>query len=385
MKYLLIIFIIVSCSQKSNKLKDNYLAGMQFRLDTVIVNPGDEIIFLNQDIQSASLSNDKKYLYNFNPNDHTFEKVNLDALQLEEKISFEKEGPNGTGDFFGGLRILNSNEFTISTINWLALFSLDGTRIKKINYEGFFLENNPIRSGTLSFISTYLDSDASRFFALLGQEMDKLYSLGVFNLDDYSYRKIPIPSFDGIYDYKFNLQFGPSSISFGPKLSMVLSESRLIFSNQLLNELSIYDMQGDSMYVKEYSSHLTENKKVNKYQQDHESEEILVEEFTRFHQEINFLPPFWDEKNQVFYRFSFQELPANSENGVLARSDIYLSVLDKDLNLIGEALVPDLRKKPATLFSNLFPRHFAKDGKIWIYENINDEMGFVILSITNQY
>lgn len=384
MRYLIIILIVVSCSQKSHELKDNYLGGMQFGLDTVIVDPGDEIIFINQDIQSASLSKDKKYLYNFNPNDHTLEKVNLDALQLEEKISFEKEGPNGTGDFFGGFRILNPNEFTISTISWLALFSFDGTRINKINYEGFFLENNPIRSGTLSFISTYLDRDASRFFALLGQEMDKMYSLGIFDLDDYSYRKIPIPSFDAIYDYKFNLQFGPSSISFGPKLSMVVSESRLIFSNQLSNELSIYDMQSDSMYVKENSSQLTKNKKVNKYQQVHESEEILVEEFTRFHQEINFLPPFWDEKNQVFYRFSFQELLANSKNEGLPRSDIYLSVLDKDLNLIGEALVPDLKKKPATLFSNLFPRHFAKDGKIWIYENINDEMGFVRVSLNER-
>jgi hypothetical protein len=36
---------------------------------------------------------------------------------------------------------------------------------------------------------------------------------------------------------------------------------------------------------------------------------------------------------------------------------------------------------PATSFSGQFPKHFVKDGNIWIYENINDELGFVVLTM----
>ncbi|GEO23809.1 hypothetical protein CQA01_43430 [Cyclobacterium qasimii] len=77
------------------------------------------------------------------------------------------------------------------------------------------------------------------------------------------------------------------------------------------------------------------------------------------------MPPFWDEKNKVFYRFSFEE---NEK-----KTKVYLTAYDGELNQIGESLVPQLIKKPA--------KHFAKDGQIWIYENINDEMGFVRLKM----
>jgi len=47
-------------------------------------------------------------------------------------------------------------------------------------------------------------------------------------------------------------------------------------------------------------------------------------------------------------------------------------ILDKELNLFNEFSIPQLTNIP--YFS------FAKDGKIWIFENIEDEMGFVRLS-----
>jgi hypothetical protein len=75
-------------------------------------------------------------------------------------------------------------------------------------------------------------------------------------------------------------------------------------------------------------------------------------------------------------------VPSESKVEENIKSNIYLTALDKDLNLLGEILVPQLTKKPAKPFSEKFPRHFAKDGKIWIYENINDEMGFVVLTMS---
>ena len=76
------------------------------------------------------------------------------------------------------------------------------------------------------------------------------------------------------------------------------------------------------------------------------------------------MAPFWDKDNKCFYRFSYKEYDG--------KTIVYLTTLDEGLNQIGETVIPQLIKKPS--------RHFAKVGKIWIYENINDELGFVRIS-----
>ncbi|WP_240477961.1 hypothetical protein [Cyclobacterium amurskyense] len=47
--------------------------------------------------------------------------------------------------------------------------------------------------------------------------------------------------------------------------------------------------------------------------------------------------------------------------------------MDKELNLIAEGTVPEMDRYPRF--------HFAKDGKLWLFENIEDEMGFVRFDI----
>ncbi|MDN3687273.1 hypothetical protein [Cyclobacterium jeungdonense] len=48
--------------------------------------------------------------------------------------------------------------------------------------------------------------------------------------------------------------------------------------------------------------------------------------------------------------------------------------MDKDFNPISEGELPEINNYP--------PFHFAKDGKLWLFENIEDEMGFVRMDIS---
>ena len=107
MKYLVFIFsvFLISCSRSSEEFGSGYFSTIQLKIDTVIIDPGDKLLDLRSQILGSDISLDKKYLYNFNYFDHSIEKINLDELRLEKKIPFEREGPNGTGDFMGGIRI----------------------------------------------------------------------------------------------------------------------------------------------------------------------------------------------------------------------------------------------------------------------------------------
>lgn len=48
---------------------------------------------------------------------------------------------------------------------------------------------------------------------------------------------------------------------------------------------------------------------------------------------------------------------------------VYITVYDKDFQLKAEGQLPEFQESPRF--------HFAKDGKIWIFQNIEDEMGFI--------
>ncbi|EON78514.1 hypothetical protein ADIS_0983 [Lunatimonas lonarensis] len=54
-------------------------------------------------------------------------------------------------------------------------------------------------------------------------------------------------------------------------------------------------------------------------------------------------------------------------------STIYLTVFDKNLEMLEESKIPELNKVPGT--------YFVKYGAIWIFENMEDELGFLRLKI----
>jgi hypothetical protein len=112
MKNLLILISIgflFSCGNNTEKLAD--FSQMTFSLDTVLVDSKDEILYLNANLMQSSLNQDLKFLYNFNPQSFSLEKINLDRLELEGKIKLEKEGPNGIGDYVSNFNLLGDDRF----------------------------------------------------------------------------------------------------------------------------------------------------------------------------------------------------------------------------------------------------------------------------------
>jgi hypothetical protein len=382
MRLLAIVFLLLSlsCSEKTDKYKLGYFSDGQISLDTLVIDSGDEIIFTGRDIIGFDISVDKKHLYNFNPFDHTLEQINLDELRLEKKIQFEKEGPNGTGDFVSFISIHDENHLVIKGMTKSEIFNMKGEKMRTIDYENYSLGWK--NGEEVRIPSPLLDPNFDRLYVLIKKELDKSYALGILDFETYEVNSIPLDSFQGFIDYTFNLRVLKATIRTPSGVYLRMFDRKLVLSSQVDNELLIYDIEEDKLYPKSNRSRLNADRKVNDYQYEHESEESKNAEYKRFHLEINYLPPFWDEKNQIFYRFSYEELPSESEVADYVKSKIYLTALDKDFNLIGEMLIPELTILPLNGTFRQFPQHFAKDGKIWIYENINDEMGFVELRIT---
>ncbi|WP_114749927.1 DUF4221 family protein [Pleomorphovibrio marinus] len=85
----------------------------------------------------------------------------------------------------------------------------------------------------------------------------------------------------------------------------------------------------------------------------------------------------WDHETQRFIRISYKTLFEKDRNErglpIERGAEVFLTVLDKDLNIIKETFLDHYQKIP--------PPHFFIDNKIWLYENIEDELGFVRISL----
>ena len=85
---------VFSCASKEEK-KQTVSDQIKVSLDTVMIDAGEEFLYLQDQLYYSALSNDKSYLINFSRQDFTTEKIGLEELRLLDKVNFEKEGPNG--------------------------------------------------------------------------------------------------------------------------------------------------------------------------------------------------------------------------------------------------------------------------------------------------
>lgn len=131
--------LLISCKGGSGQNNREECSQITFLVDTVVIDPGEEVIFLKYGLLNADISEDRKYLFNFNLQDHTIEKINLDELRLEAKLPFEKEGPNGTGAGLGIMKVVDNKHVSITGMYQSSLFSMDGQKRLTVYYENFSL------------------------------------------------------------------------------------------------------------------------------------------------------------------------------------------------------------------------------------------------------
>ncbi len=96
-----------------------------------------------------------------------------------------------------------------------------------------------------------------------------------------------------------------------------------------------------------------------------------------YREQVSFGPLVWDPKNKRYYRLSSSSTfgEEKQESRLLNETvnvDVYLSLFDREFNLISEIPLPQLNNQSSA-------KYFVKDGMLWIFENKDDEMGFVRL------
>ncbi|EAZ81737.1 hypothetical protein ALPR1_00810 [Algoriphagus machipongonensis] len=73
----------------------------------------------------------------------------------------------------------------------------------------------------------------------------------------------------------------------------------------------------------------------------------------------------------MYWRFGKKTFEGK-EKGDPRTFEIYLFAYDEDFHVLGETKLDELKTMPST--------YFFKDGKLWSYVNVEDELGFAVFT-----
>lgn len=146
---------------------------------------------------------------------------------------------------------------------------------------------------------------------------------------------------------------------------------RYFISSSATSDVYAYDPQVDSLLL-----HSPALQTVPKAKSDPPKQKQVTDrdqwnsEIQNISAQVKFSPLLWDETRDYFFRL------ASTTAGVIPErkttNQVFLLAFDTNMKLVGETLIEGLKQIPE------YP--FFKNGKLWSYVNVEDELGFAIFT-----
>jgi hypothetical protein len=370
LSFVFALMLLWSCGNKNGNGKDGSF-DFSVEIDTVLVDSKGEVLMAGTYLTIFDLSEDKKYLYNFDGSSHQIEVIDLDNLVLDRKIQLEKDGPNGIenpNDIYD----LGDGSFLFSNFNSWTEVNLNSQKISKFTHgREKFLGDSLLEKEELNPYF-FLTEGKKEFYTIIDRIGKNSTSIGLVNLNTKTLNRIEIPQLEKLKDFRVMLSLAGSIVSSTPLVTMSFWENKILIINNIFNEIIKYDPKSESISVRTFENKLTPNQKTPNEKIETGSIEELIDLSNKLNEQIDFKNLVWDADSQRFYRLSSISLP-KPEGAKINKADVFLTVFDKELNMLWERKLDGFTKPPVT--------SFFKDGAIWIHENVNDELGFIRIKV----
>lgn len=369
------MIIISSCHTNPEGNKD--LNQISFFMDTVMVDSKGEFLFLNWELSTACVSKDGKTLYNLNIQEPSLEIIDLNNLQLIAKQVFDKEGPNGIGNKGRG-GIVHLGEDALFFKGWPSpeIFNSEGK--KSVSLKNLTdIKTKVTDTGKNFMYETIIPTDSENVFGLINEFPGKNFEFGRLNLLDSTLYSYPVSTLEKLEGYTITYDDGQIYDVNSPNIYVENINQYVVVSSSISSELYVYKPESDSLHHYTYAYNLTKSEKENRYPTEISDPKEFHNVFKALNSEVSFLPPIWDKENHQYYRFHYEMIFEDDFSERYPKkigAKVYLSVYDQDFRLKAEGELPQFQDIPGF--------HFVKNGKIWMFKNLDDEMGFVIFTIS---
>ncbi|RAI95174.1 DUF4221 family protein [Algoriphagus yeomjeoni] len=362
----LFLAILFSCGGKETQISEtgNILENLTYLVDTVMIDSKEKLFELSWGPHSSSVTEDGKYLFLFNSKFNQIQQINLDKLEWEKDFDFEVEGPNGISDVVTSTQPLGQGKFLIKPYRKMGVFDEEGVKLKDysipslpINSELEELENSVI-----------LSKDQKSLFSLPGIRYFEPRTLARIDLQTYEVQNFPIKEMDWILDLKIGTS---TRYSFDEYMYLKELNEQILVLSPSSSAFYRYDLKTDSLTYHSFVHQLTPIANDIKLKNIIETDEEYREELSRYAMGIKFGSPMWDKTRSIYFRIGIKPTQIDGPFQINS-SKVFLYVYDQKFNLIGETLIPEISTTPQS--------PFFKDGKLYSYVNVEDELGFAVFT-----
>ena len=166
-----------------------------------------------------------------------------------------------------------------------------------------------------------------------------------------------------------------------PRVFITSQQDKMIVSHEFSNDFYVYSPENDELQQVTYSSLYTPSKVTIATEGDLiNSIEDRINALESYLEQVSFGPLVLDPQNERYYRLSSSSTfgEEKRERRLLHETtniDVFLSVFDMEFNLLSEMPIPELNINPSA-------KYFVKEGMLWMFQNRDDEMGFVRVAIS---
>jgi hypothetical protein len=372
--FILFVTIFASCGGKDSENSTNPYADMTISMDTVVVDSGNEILMAATQSYSHNINDKVDRLYFWDIQSYNLEVVDLNEMALLEKMPYEKEGPNGVGQYPYQMMLIGDDKVGFVEWNQIVIADMNGNLIKKIKMDEEWMKEGLGEKESLNPLG--FSDDGNTLYCTISNFERLNSNIIQVDLENKTTKLIELPEYDKRENFRvtFKSEEGGAmmmSMTY-PSLAMDKLNDQVIFWSNAFNNLYQFDPVTDSLTYTTITNTLTANEKTGTYQNDVTSQEAMSEVRAKIQEEVSFSKLLWDDVNNVFYRFTYFSLPKIADEEV--KSKVFISILNNDFEVIGE-------KEVTEIFKSVPTAQFVKDGKIHAFLNVDDELGFVRIKV----
>ncbi len=376
MKYFIILILLLSACKEREIEAEN--PSMTYSLDTVRINSKNEILDLWGFASFSDLDFEKKSIFSYNSYNHSLDQIDLEKLEFIRRIAFEKEGPIGTGEIFTGFNALMDDRFFIKSYEKAAIFEDNGNLIQKVDWRNS-IDSNGEKYGDYPGRQILADSEDLLVFGLSYDYENIEVNLDILSVEENKVERLDLHSKKSYGDLSF--RSAQSGTIIGPSIELIHQNNKIFVSYEFSNEIVYYDYKVKALKFVDYNPVLTP-KSAKSPTISIGSMEQIIKEIKHFKEQVSYYRPVWDSESKQYYRLSTKTIfsekdEGNSKStyGETQEIKVFLTVFDSEFNLLSELEIEEL--------SDFDNDYFTKDGKLWLFINLDEEIGFVRIRLNN--
>ncbi|RAI95176.1 DUF4221 family protein [Algoriphagus yeomjeoni] len=368
------LILLAACGEKGGSESSepgNLLENLTYSVDTLVVDPGNDLFNMGSGFRSQDLSEDGRRLFYFENRPLKLVEVDLENFKLISKTEFEQEGPNGIGRFVLNLEIGPSDQVYAMGVGDVALFDKNGEKLESLKTKPTGIDANLAEDFFSLYGNAMYDFKAKQFFSWPSTETSEGSNLYRIDVASETAEKIPAPEMGIIDRYTITVSENGNTMSFPPTVDIVSHEGKVLISCSAMSSIYSFDKESNSMQFIEVNHQVVPNILTGEVKNNVSSEKEFSEEISKVLSQISYMKPEWDSTRNLFLRLGMKTFSGESRDDP-ETYEYYLFAYDKDFNVVGETKIEGMKKH--------LPIHFFKDGKLWAYVNVEDELGFAVFT-----